>query len=73
VIDTDRNGTANYSRYADNTVTSGVGRTHQVFRLSGLDGDGTYETPGEELYFRDVTAYNNSVVAQNEVVTGKVM
>ncbi|EFQ36813.1 hypothetical protein CGRA01v4_11110 [Colletotrichum graminicola] len=73
VIDTDRNGTANYSRYADNTVTSGAGRTHQVFRLSGLDGDGTYETPGEELYFRDVTAYNNSVVAQSEVVTGKVM
>ncbi|KAK1991417.1 hypothetical protein LX36DRAFT_348424 [Colletotrichum falcatum] len=73
VVDTDRNGTANYSRWADNTVTSGVGRTHQVFRLSGLDGEGTYETPGEELYFRDVTAYNDSVVAQNEVVTGRVM
>ncbi|KAK1982280.1 peptide N-acetyl-beta-D-glucosaminyl asparaginase amidase A-domain-containing protein [Colletotrichum cereale] len=73
VIDTDRNGTANYSRWADNTVTSGVGRTHQVFRLSGLDGEGTYETPGKELYFRDVTAYNNSVVAQNEVVTGRAM
>ncbi|KDN65454.1 hypothetical protein CSUB01_05500 [Colletotrichum sublineola] len=73
VVDTDRNGTANYSRYADNTVTSGVGRTHQVFRLSGLDGEGTYETPGTVLYFRDVTAYNNSVVSQNEVVTGKVM
>ncbi|KAK2040094.1 hypothetical protein LZ31DRAFT_558209 [Colletotrichum somersetense] len=73
VIDTDRNGTANYSRYADNTVTSGIGRTHQVFTLSGLDGEGTYDTPGDVLYFRDVTAYNNSVVALNEVVTGRVM
>ncbi|TQN64458.1 Peptide-N4-(N-acetyl-beta-glucosaminyl)asparagine amidase A [Colletotrichum shisoi] len=71
VVDTDRNGTANYSRYADNSVTSGAGRTHQVFRLSGLDGNGTYETPGTELYSRDVTAYNNSVVADKEVVADK--
>ncbi|EXF76172.1 hypothetical protein CFIO01_03565 [Colletotrichum fioriniae PJ7] len=73
VIDTDRNGTANYSRYADNTVTSGAGRTHQIFHLRGLDSDGTYETPGTELYFRDVTAYNNSVIADKEVIGGKVV
>ncbi|GJC79778.1 peptide-N4-(N-acetyl-beta-glucosaminyl)asparagine amidase A [Colletotrichum liriopes] len=73
VIDTDRNGSANYSRYADNTITSGVGRTHQVFRLNGLTSEGTYETPGTELYFRDVTAYNNSVVADKEVVAGKLV
>ncbi|KAK6217100.1 peptide-N4-(N-acetyl-beta-glucosaminyl)asparagine amidase A [Colletotrichum tabaci] len=72
VVDTDRNGTANYSRYADYSVTSGAGRTRQVFRLSGLDGDGTYETPGSELYSRDVTAYNNTVVADKEVIMDKV-
>ncbi|KAH6638560.1 peptide N-acetyl-beta-D-glucosaminyl asparaginase amidase A-domain-containing protein [Truncatella angustata] len=73
VLDTDRNGTATYLRYGDNTVTTGVGQTHQVFHFSGLTGDGTYETPGTELYFRDVSAYNNSVVTDYEVVAGKVI
>lgn len=70
VLNTDRNGTANYSRYADNTVTTGVGATHQVFTFSGLDSDGTYESTGTELYYRDVSAYNNTVVADSEVVAG---
>jgi hypothetical protein len=73
VINTDRNGTANYSRYADNTLTTGVGSTHQIFYFDGLAGDGTYDTSGTELYFRDVSAYNNTVVADYEVVAGKVV
>ncbi|KAK9776185.1 putative Peptide-N4-(N-acetyl-beta-glucosaminyl)asparagine amidase A [Seiridium cardinale] len=73
VIDTDRNGTANYSRYADNTVTTGAGATNQIFYFGGLTGDGTYETPGTELYFRSVSAYNNTVVADYEVVAGEVV
>jgi hypothetical protein len=73
VINTDRNGTANYSRYADNTVTSGVGSTNQVYHFGGLSGDGTYGTPGHELYYRNVSAYNNSVVADYEVVDDRVV
>ncbi|KAF3013079.1 hypothetical protein E8E14_011145 [Neopestalotiopsis sp. 37M] len=73
VINTDRNGTANYSRYADNTVTTGVGQTHQIFYLYGLAGDGDYSSTGDELYYRDVSAYNNSVTADYEVVAGQVV
>ncbi|WYZ41226.1 hypothetical protein EsH8_V_000121 [Colletotrichum jinshuiense] len=69
VIDTDRNGTANYSRYGDNTVTSGIGDAHQIFRFSGLTGDDAHGK-GTQLYFRDVTAYNNTVVADHEVGSG---
>ncbi|KAI4596905.1 hypothetical protein KJ359_004815 [Pestalotiopsis sp. 9143b] len=73
VINTERNGTANYSRYADNTVTTGVGQTHQIFYLYGLDSDGDYSSTGDELYYRDVSAYNNTVTADYEVVAGKVV
>ncbi|KAH8645749.1 peptide N-acetyl-beta-D-glucosaminyl asparaginase amidase A-domain-containing protein [Xylariales sp. PMI_506] len=70
VINTDREGTANYSRYADNTVTSGIGYTNQVFYFGGLTGGGggSYEVPGTELYFRNITAYNNSIIADHEFV-----
>ncbi|TDZ68447.1 Peptide-N4-(N-acetyl-beta-glucosaminyl)asparagine amidase A [Colletotrichum trifolii] len=64
LIDTDRNGTANYSRYGDNTVTSGVGQTHQIFSFKGLERDGAEK----ELYYRDVSAYNNTVTSDVEVV-----
>ncbi|KAJ0280973.1 hypothetical protein COL940_005918 [Colletotrichum noveboracense] len=63
VLETERNGTANYSRYGDNTVTTGVGQTRQLFGFSGLDGKTT-----KELYFRDVSAFNNTVTANHEVV-----
>ncbi|KAE9566342.1 hypothetical protein CGMCC3_g17506 [Colletotrichum fructicola] len=63
VLETERNGTANYSRYGDNTVTTGVGQTRQLFGFSGSDGKTT-----KELYFRDVSAFNNTVTANHEVV-----
>ncbi|EQB46107.1 hypothetical protein CGLO_14884 [Colletotrichum gloeosporioides Cg-14] len=63
VLETERNGTANYSRYGDNTVTTGVGQTRQLLGFSGLDGETT-----KELYFRDVSAFNNTVTANHEVV-----
>lgn len=72
VINTERNSTANYSRYADNTVTTGIGSTDQVYHFAGLGADGAYNTPGTELYYRSVSAYNNSVVADYEVVDGQV-
>ncbi|KAI0121691.1 peptide N-acetyl-beta-D-glucosaminyl asparaginase amidase A-domain-containing protein [Xylariales sp. AK1849] len=72
VLNTDRNGTANYSRYGDNTVTTGVGATDQTFYLGGLTGDGTFDTAGTELYYRTVTAYNNTVVSDYEVSAGEV-
>ncbi|KAF9869646.1 hypothetical protein CkaCkLH20_12833 [Colletotrichum karsti] len=63
LLDTERNGTANYSRYGDNTITTGVGRTHQIFHFGGLKGE-----TAKELYFRDVAAFNNSVVSDVEVI-----
>lgn len=73
VLNTDRNGTANYSRYADNTLTTGVGATSQIFYFGGLTEDGTYASEGTELYYRNVSAYNNTVVSDYEVVAGEVV
>ncbi|KAF6801159.1 peptide-n4-(n-acetyl-beta-glucosaminyl)asparagine amidase a [Colletotrichum musicola] len=68
IISTDRDGVANYSRYADGSVTSGVGKTRQAFAFDGLSDEGK----ATQLYYRDVSAYNNTVTADREVVTGKV-
>ncbi|KAI1848434.1 hypothetical protein JX265_008784 [Neoarthrinium moseri] len=73
VINTERNGTANYSRYADNTVSTGIGSTDQVFYFGGLTESGTFDTPGTELYYRNVSAFNNTVTADYEVIEGKVV
>ncbi|OLN85695.1 Peptide-N4-(N-acetyl-beta-glucosaminyl)asparagine amidase A 2 [Colletotrichum chlorophyti] len=66
---TDRNGSANYTRYADNSRTSGAGRTSQLLRFGGLavGVDGGTVT---ELYRRDVSAYNDSVVKDRESLSG---
>ncbi|KAI0397069.1 peptide N-acetyl-beta-D-glucosaminyl asparaginase amidase A-domain-containing protein [Xylariaceae sp. FL0594] len=65
-IDTWRNGTASYYRPGDNSYSTGVGQTHQVFSLSGV-GDGGRVA---QLYTRDVSAYNNTVTDDHVFVAG---
>ncbi|KAI1259990.1 peptide N-acetyl-beta-D-glucosaminyl asparaginase amidase A-domain-containing protein [Xylariaceae sp. FL1019] len=56
-----RNGTASYGAYADNTVSMGLGETHQIFAFGSYDEGGAFT----RLYARDVEARNNSVIADH--------
>ncbi|KAI0868777.1 peptide N-acetyl-beta-D-glucosaminyl asparaginase amidase A-domain-containing protein [Hypoxylon argillaceum] len=62
-----RNGTANYYRPGDNSYSTGAGQTTQVFSFGGI-------TPGNgvaELYYRDVSAFNDTVTADYVEISGK--
>ncbi|KAH8645684.1 peptide N-acetyl-beta-D-glucosaminyl asparaginase amidase A-domain-containing protein [Xylariales sp. PMI_506] len=59
VLRTWNNGTANYFSNATAGVTSGVGATNQTFYFGGVAASGA-ET---QLYWRDVSAYNNTIVS----------
>ncbi|KAI2631834.1 peptide N-acetyl-beta-D-glucosaminyl asparaginase amidase A-domain-containing protein [Hypoxylon sp. NC1633] len=74
VLSTSRNGTASYFRPGDNSYSSGVGSSHQVFSFGGLnDGgeDGTSDST--ELYYREVSAYNDTVTDNRVLVNGEVL
>jgi hypothetical protein len=62
-----RNATANYFRPADNSYSSGVGQTHQVFSFGGINSGGHVS----QLYHRDVSAYNDTVTADHVQIAGK--
>ncbi|ORY63859.1 peptide N-acetyl-beta-D-glucosaminyl asparaginase amidase A-domain-containing protein [Pseudomassariella vexata] len=70
VLNTHRNGTAYFYEYGNSTYSTGFGSTTQKFRFGGLSKGGNVTTPGEELYYRDVTASNNTVISNYEVVAG---
>ncbi|KAI1299454.1 peptide N-acetyl-beta-D-glucosaminyl asparaginase amidase A-domain-containing protein [Xylaria venustula] len=61
VVSTWRNGTATYYAPGDNSYSTGVGSTHQIYSFSGINAAGH----AEELYYRDVSAYNNTVTADH--------
>ncbi len=79
LLSTWRNSTADYYRPADNSYSRGVGRTHQVFSLSGLAGDsgskhvGVFAPPPTQLYYRDVSSYNDTIIADHIEVIGKTI
>ncbi|KAK5636021.1 hypothetical protein RRF57_011734 [Xylaria bambusicola] len=62
-----RNGTASYYRPGDNSFSRGVGQTHQVYSFSGIGSNGKVE----ELYHRDVSAFNDTVTADHSEVAGR--
>ncbi|KAI1171914.1 peptide N-acetyl-beta-D-glucosaminyl asparaginase amidase A-domain-containing protein [Nemania sp. FL0916] len=64
---TQRNGTANYYRPGDNSYSTGAGSTHQLFTFGYLDLRGT----NHPLYERDVSAFNDTVTADQERVVGQ--
>ncbi|KAI8959423.1 peptide N-acetyl-beta-D-glucosaminyl asparaginase amidase A-domain-containing protein [Daldinia sp. FL1419] len=74
VVSTSKNGSADYYRPADNSYSSGVGQSHQVFSfeaLKGEDDDGTSENT--VLYYRDVSAYNDTITDNHVEFLGKAV
>ncbi|OTA57146.1 hypothetical protein K449DRAFT_386453 [Hypoxylon sp. EC38] len=73
-LETSKNGTALYQRPANNTSSSGVGSSHQIFSFRGVKDEGDDGTPhSTELYFRDVSAYNDTVTDNYVVLLGKTI
>ncbi|OTA91718.1 hypothetical protein M434DRAFT_75833 [Hypoxylon sp. CO27-5] len=73
-LETSKNGTALYQRPANNTSSSGVGSSHQIFTFRGVKDEGDDGTPhSTELYFRDVSAYNDTVTDNYVVLLGKTI
>ncbi|KAI1766499.1 peptide N-acetyl-beta-D-glucosaminyl asparaginase amidase A-domain-containing protein [Hypoxylon sp. FL1150] len=73
VLSTWRNGTALYERPADNSYSTGVGQTRQIFTFSGLAAVDDGASAETELYFRDVSAYNDTVVGNFVTLEGQVV
>ncbi|KAI1373830.1 peptide N-acetyl-beta-D-glucosaminyl asparaginase amidase A-domain-containing protein [Hypoxylon crocopeplum] len=74
VLSTSRNGSASYFRPGDNSYSSGVGSSHQVFSFGGLSDageDGTSDST--ELYYREVKAYNDTVTDNLVLLNGVVV
>ena len=67
ITSTWRNGTASYYRPGDNSYSRGVGQTHQVYAFSGIGSSGTVA----ELYWRDVSAFNDTVTADHVQIAGE--
>ncbi|KAI1806018.1 peptide-N4-(N-acetyl-beta-glucosaminyl)asparagine amidase A [Daldinia bambusicola] len=72
-LKTHRNGTAFFFQTGDGRHSSGYGSTNQVFYFGGSNENATLETTGggDELYFRNVTAANGTVVFDTERLAGE--
>ncbi|KAI0425408.1 peptide N-acetyl-beta-D-glucosaminyl asparaginase amidase A-domain-containing protein [Xylaria sp. FL1042] len=66
-VSTWRNGTASYYRPGDNSYSTGVGLTRQIYSFSGINGAGH----AAQLYYRDVSAYNDTITADHVNIAGK--
>ena len=72
LLDTSVDGTASFFQTGDGKNSSGFGTTHQAFRFGGLSAAGVLgPSPDIELYSRDVTAANDTVVGDREVIGGR--
>ncbi|KAI0891359.1 hypothetical protein F4806DRAFT_506585 [Annulohypoxylon nitens] len=71
-LDTYRDGTAFFTQTGDRKSSSGYGTTKQVFRFGGSDRNATLDTEGDgdELYFRNVTAANGTILFDSERIRG---
>lgn len=72
-LSTWRNGTAEYYRPANNSYSSGVGQTEQVFSFGGKPQSNGNHATITPLYFRHVSAFNDSVTMDSEEVMGKAV
>ena len=71
-LSTTLEGAAWFFGYADNTASTGSGSTNQVFSLSGTPGGWMAGPDGAaELYYRNVTAVNGSVIFDEEKIAGE--
>ncbi|KAI1481332.1 peptide N-acetyl-beta-D-glucosaminyl asparaginase amidase A-domain-containing protein [Daldinia eschscholtzii] len=74
VLSTSKNGSATYYRPADNSYSSGVGQSHQIFSFEALDDedeDGTSDNT--VLYYRDVKAFNDTITDNHVEFLGKAV
>ncbi|KAI1121693.1 peptide N-acetyl-beta-D-glucosaminyl asparaginase amidase A-domain-containing protein [Nemania abortiva] len=62
-----RNGTAMYYRPGDNSYSTGYGQTDQVFSFGGISPAGRVS----ELYYRNVSAFNDTITADYVELAGK--
>ncbi|KAI0134473.1 peptide N-acetyl-beta-D-glucosaminyl asparaginase amidase A-domain-containing protein [Xylariales sp. AK1849] len=63
LVNTSRDGTASFSQTGDGKSSSGYGSTMQVFHFGGFPERGSLgNTPDVELYFRNASAVNGTVV-----------
>lgn len=67
-LKTHRDGTAFFYQTGDKKNSSGYGSTNQIFHFAGSKGGAGSDI--DELYFRNVTAVNGTVVADSERMTG---
>ncbi|OTB01450.1 hypothetical protein M426DRAFT_323466 [Hypoxylon sp. CI-4A] len=67
---TSRDGTAFFALSADRKSSIGYGTTNQVFNFGG-SREGVRRGSIDELYFRNVTATNGSIVFDSERLEGK--
>ncbi|KAK8117160.1 asparagine amidase a [Apiospora kogelbergensis] len=72
-LESSQNGTALFQRAADNTYSTGHGQTDQAFAFSSIAGDAGSGAPGTLLYSRRVSAANDSVTVDNEVIASKAI
>lgn len=64
-------GTASYFRTGDKKNSTGFGSTNQVLEFGGLSNAGQLgPTPDVTLYSRNVTAINQTIVLDHEIVAG---
>lgn len=65
-LSTNRTGHAVFSQTGDKKRSTGYGSTQQIFSFSGVDSG---DTPSvEQLYFRNVSAVNDTIVLDHEIV-----
>jgi hypothetical protein len=75
LLSTTKAGTATFYQSGDRRNSSGFGSTNQVFRFGGMGASRAMPNVGDvspdiELYFRNVSAVNGSVVSDQERVAG---
>ncbi len=71
LLSTTVEGTATFTQTGDGKSSSSWGTTNQVFHFGGISGAGVLgASPDVELYFRNATATNDTLVSNREVVGG---
>ncbi|KAH8821179.1 peptide N-acetyl-beta-D-glucosaminyl asparaginase amidase A-domain-containing protein [Xylogone sp. PMI_703] len=69
-LSTSQNGSAEYFASPSAGTSSSFGSTTQSFKFAGVDVDGSGGSVDTELYTRDVTAVNGTVVYDHETLRG---
>ncbi|KAI2634121.1 peptide N-acetyl-beta-D-glucosaminyl asparaginase amidase A-domain-containing protein [Hypomontagnella submonticulosa] len=72
-LSTSRNGSATYMRPADNSYSTGVGQTHQIFSFGGVHNEDDDTPESTQLYYREVSAFNDTIIDNYVEFLGKAI